>query len=109
MSDQAPVGGEEAAESSGVPYEEVTDPAFAEAGAAFESIAITGGISLRGACPRCQDAMEYTWVDDVVRSTSRITAYQRVVTVICTCVVAHQGRTADSKGCGAYWTLRVED
>ncbi len=108
MSDQESAAADETAEPAGMPYQEVTDQSFAEAGAKFDVAEIVGGFTLRGACPRCCDVMEYSWVHEVVRTADDAANQPKVITVICTCVVNHPGSTAESRGCGAYWNLRVE-
>jgi hypothetical protein len=97
------------------PYEEVTDAAFAAAAATFDLSEVIGGVVLRGACPRCDDTMEFFWVDDAIRGVGGGPAVPagpdedvRIINMLCTCAVAHPGRAPDGMGCGAYWNLTLE-
>lgn len=98
---------------SAIPYAEVTDDDFAKAAADnFDPRKTTGGVILVGPCPRCNDPMEFPWVDDTYRGiteTATLPASRRIVTMLCTCTAPHEGRPDDGIGCGAFWNLTIED
>jgi hypothetical protein len=93
-------------------YQEVTDPAFAGAAAAFHVLPVPGGVVFRGPCPRCGDAMEFPHVTQTYRLGRRRRGSGRLsgtVPMICTCRSAHPGRPDGEDGCGAYWNVTVAD
>ena len=99
--------------TSGVPYQEVTDPRFAaEAAASFVVEDHGDGVQLlRGPCPRCRIHIDVPVVPEIVR-TYRPEADVgggmpdgTVEPVICTCTEPHDGRPEGRVGCGAYWNF----
>ncbi|GAB3940766.1 hypothetical protein GCM10027614_24970 [Micromonospora vulcania] len=66
-------------------------------------------VLLSGQCPRCDHSMSNTLVDDLYRRVAPATApdlgYR---TVLCECDADHPARPDGLRGCGAYWTLRLE-
>jgi hypothetical protein len=98
------------------PYQEITDPDFAECAARdFEIAHLDDDILiLRGPCPRCGAILEVPLVDrmfDGMRSIRKHGATsepaQRVEPVSCTCEEQHPNRPDARSGCGAYWTFAL--
>lgn len=97
-----------------LPYEEVTDAAFAAAAAETFTIAEAGGgtHTLFGPCPRCAGDTEIPLVDQVYKSIQRRNTEASTtepIACICTCSFEHAGRPKTNYGCGAYWNLQRSD
>lgn len=103
-----------------LPYQEITDDAFAAAAARdFTVIELAPGtLVLRGPCPRCRSVIDIPLVHEIVRS-SRVVINsaptvphagprrEHVEPMMCTCEDAHPDRPDGLYGCGAYWTLTI--
>lgn len=96
-----------------MPYHEVTEPGFGDKALSFETEQIRGGLILRGACPRCDDLMEFPHVDKVYKG--RLLPRRRqsgasggTLPMMCTCDGEHPGRPSGEDGCGAYWNITLE-
>lgn len=96
------------------PYQETTDPRYAAAAAAVFEIReqVTGGLTLRGPCPRCHTEIEIPVVARVVRGLAwgpgtPAEDEPDVEPVICTCAEPHGGRPEGRVGCGAYWNFTL--
>lgn len=101
MSDDGPT-------PSPLPYAEVTDAAYATRAAAdFRAQEFEFAVVLSGRCPRCGHASATTLVDEVYRKDAA-TPDPGYRTLLCECEVGHPGCPAGLRGCGAYWTLRLE-
>ncbi|MEH1168848.1 hypothetical protein V6V47_26025 [Micromonospora sp. CPCC 205539] len=94
-----------------LPYVEVTEEAYAaQAAAGFTVREFEFAVQLSGQCPRCDHSTTATLVDELYRrespaGTARNPGYR---TVLCECEADHPTRPAGLRGCGAYWTLRLE-
>ncbi|WP_121676634.1 hypothetical protein [Micromonospora sp. BL4] len=94
-----------------LPYVEVTDEAYAaRAAAGFTVREFEFAVLLSGRCPRCDHATTSTVIDELYRREAAPAAepdpgYR---TVLCECEADHPSRPAGLRGCGAYWTLRLE-
>ncbi|MEV4657527.1 hypothetical protein [Micromonospora sp. NPDC049301] len=93
-----------------LPYVEVTDEAYAaRAAAGFTVREFEFAVLLTGRCPRCDHLMSSSVVDELYRREASAAApdpgYR---TVLCECEADHPARPAGLRGCGAYWTLRLE-
>lgn len=103
-----------------LPYAEVTEQGYAETAATtFVARRVGPAVVLTGPCPRCQDPITCSLVDEVFRrgdprAPARPAeppprdAKPPYRTVLCTCAVAHPYRPEGRIGCGAYWTLVLE-
>jgi hypothetical protein len=92
-----------------VPYQERTEPAYAEtAVTTFEIEDYGAGVQiLRGLCPRCAAAIEIPVVSHVVKSVGPAADRPPYETVMCMCEESHDGRPEGRVGCGAYWNLEL--
>ncbi|MEU4240912.1 hypothetical protein [Actinoplanes sp. NPDC026619] len=93
-----------------MPYEEVTDDAYAEVAAAFDvSSPAPGTLLLAGRCPRCAAEIRVPVIDGVFKNAGRFrrAPAERMAPMICTCAEEHPGRPPGRIGCGAYWLLRI--
>ena len=109
-----------------LPYDEVTDHRFAQDAARdFRVVESVPGMKLlSGPCPRCAAVIEVPVVDalfggsrsfdSVLRRLRAVpgpagsTPASRVEPMMCLCTEAHPGRPPSRTGCGAYWTLLIE-
>ncbi len=93
-----------------VPYQEVTDDAYAPAyvrGARILSSDPEATV-LGGTCPRCGCPCVFEHVPRTFRSPRRGPRV-REIPMMCTCTTGHEDRPAGEEGCGAYWNVRLED
>lgn len=98
-----------------VPYQEITEPAFAEKAAATFTIENYGiGMDLlQGPCPRCLAVISIPMFREIVKgseggaSASGSGDESAGEPMICTCDEEHVGRPAHRRGCGAFWNLIV--
>ena len=91
-----------------LPYAEVTDEAYAARAAVdFTAQEFEYAVVLSGRCPRCDHPSTTTLVDEVYRRDVQALdpGYR---TVLCECEAEHPPRPDGRRGCGAYWTLRLE-
>jgi hypothetical protein len=112
-------------ECGNMPYQEATDPAFAEKAAKTFTASrdADGTISLMGHCPRCHANME-VFVPGEIFIANRFGFFGRLlgrtgsasstanndeqdVPIACLCAAPHPGRPSNRTGCGAYWRLKV--
>lgn len=91
-----------------LPYAEVTDEAYgARAAVDFTPQKFEYAVVLSGRCPRCGHPSTTTLVNEVYRrDVPALDPGYR--TVLCECEAVHPSRPAERRGCGAYWTLRLE-
>ncbi|NES39786.1 hypothetical protein G3554_27240 [Micromonospora sp. PPF5-17] len=94
-----------------LPYAEVTDTAYAEqAASGFAARPHGPAVLLSGACPRCGHATTSVLVDELFRrEPPPVDPDPGYRTVLCECAAEHPRRPAGMVGCGAYWTLHLED
>ncbi|MFI7357584.1 hypothetical protein ACIBTP_27140 [Streptomyces avidinii] len=104
-----------------VPYEETTDPRYAQEVVANHDLAHVKGndYTLTCLCPRCGAALEIPLFEPDYRALlgARRAAAQPApapasaanppVPISCDCLGTHDGRPADRTGCGAFWTLTL--
>lgn len=95
-----------------LPYLECTSDDYARvAAASMTELPITGGVALRGSCPRCGCAMEFLWIDDhhrgILGSLRHRPPMVHNIPMVCTCCpqVPHPDTPIGVDGCGAYWDL----
>ncbi|WP_406078902.1 hypothetical protein [Micromonospora sp. NBC_00858] len=93
-----------------LPYAEVTDEAYAaQTAASFTVREFEFAVLLSGRCPRCDHTTTSTVVDELYRRDTPAAAQDPGYrTVLCECETDHPARPAGLRGCGAYWTLRLE-
>ncbi|GAA3752569.1 hypothetical protein [Micromonospora maritima] len=94
-----------------LPYAEVTDPGYAErAASTFAARPHGPAVLLHGPCPRCGHATTSALVDELYRREPATAGPDHGYrTVLCECAAEHPERPAAMVGCGAYWTLVLED
>jgi len=112
-----------------LPYEQVSDPSFAELAAAAATVRLMPDdrdperILIDGPCARCAHQISFrttivtyrdvNWApvrDKLFNAALRKAANRagsRVVTVYCRCGERHPGGPRHSEGCGAYWNVTV--
>ncbi|MFF5057233.1 hypothetical protein ACFY1S_29005 [Micromonospora sp. NPDC000663] len=93
-----------------LPYAEVTDEAYSvRAAADFTVRQFAFAVQLSGRCPRCDHPTTSTLVDALYRRNAPATVPDADYrAVLCECEADHPARPAGSRGCGAYWTVRLE-
>jgi hypothetical protein len=95
-----------------LPYEEITDGAYAAFADDCEAVPTARGVRFVGRCRRCDDEMSYDTVDKYFKGglswrRPRGTGGAKTVHMLCTCRVEHPGRPEDEEGCGAYWSVEI--
>jgi hypothetical protein len=94
--------------TSPLPFEIVTDDAYASAFAATCTPHKTRrGLLLTGTCPRCGDRMDFPVPTRVFQNPLTAAPAAKTEPVMCTCKNTHSGRPADDEGCGAYWNIEL--
>jgi hypothetical protein len=90
-----------------LPYVETTNEQYAvHAAAQFTGQRDDEDVVLSGPCPRCADPITAVFTREVVRRPAVVAPY---IVVVCNCSAPHPQRPDLRTGCGAYWTLMVED
>jgi hypothetical protein len=98
-------------------YAETTDSEFAAlAASSFAAERMrTGIVMLHGRCPRCTSVISVPIFESVFRLGSKRSHRRQEQaepvyhTVMCTCDDDHPGRPTGQLGCGAYWTVVLQE
>ena len=92
-------------------YAEITDSTYGQRTATTFSARHHGAVVLlSGPCPRCEHATTSALVDEIYRrEPAPASVDPGYRTLVCECTADHPRRPAGMVGCGAYWTLVVEE
>ena len=84
---------------------DATDPSWTEKARLMFTVEAVGKHRfLKGNCPRCKHAMDFSWSPDghLGRNT---TTRSRVISLVCLCEEDHPKAPDGTKGCGAIWDI----